>query len=112
MPQATYRHEGRKVDHTPGSAVTAGDVIDLGSGLVGIADRDIAASDLGAVAIEGVFDLTKEAGGGVTFAVGAVVDWDDTNNTSVAATTGDFAAGKAVAAAADGDSTVRVKINI
>ena len=113
--EAAYRHEGRAVDYTPsGAAVAAGQVIDLGSGLVGIARLDIADGQLGALAVEGVFDVIKAAGSGVTFARGATVGWDDVNNTAVAS--GDvnktFDLGKAVVAAADADSKVRVKINI
>jgi len=113
MSEATYRHTGVLVDHTPsGADVSAGQVIDLGSGLTGVAARDITDGTLGALQIEGVFDFTKAAGGGVTFAAGATVGWDDTNNTAVAAGTGDFDIGKAVAAAVDAASIVRAKINI
>ena len=66
-----------------------------------------------ALAVAGVFDVAKEGGGGVTFAVGANVYWDDTNNVAVA-TDGAGAnklMGKAVAAAADADTSVRVRLS-
>ena len=61
----------------------------------------------------GVFDVAKEGGVAVTFAVGDKVYWDDTNNFAVA-TDGAGAnklLGKAVAAAADADTSVRVRFS-
>ena len=62
MAQAEFVQEGSAIDYTPGSAVTAGDVV-VQSDLVGIAKLDIAANALGALAVAGVFDVAKEAGG-------------------------------------------------
>ena len=109
---AQYVQEGDYIDYTPGSDVSAGDVIVQGD-LVGIAKGDIAANKLGALAVEGVFDVAKASGGGVTFSAGALVYWDDTNDLAVA-TDGAGAnklLGKAVAAAADADATVRVRLS-
>jgi predicted RecA/RadA family phage recombinase len=112
MAQAEFVQEGSAIDYTPGSAVTAGDVVVQGD-LVGIAKLDIAANALGALAVAGVFDVAKEGGGGVTFAVGANVYWDDTNNVAVATDGGgaNKLMGKAVAAAADADTSVRVRLS-
>ena len=74
---------------------------------------DITANELGALAVTGVFDVAKEGGVGVTFAVGDKVYWDDGNDFAVA-TDGAGAnklLGKAVAAAADADTTVRVRLS-
>lgn len=111
MAQATFVQEGFSIDYTPGGAVNAGDVV-VQNNLVGVAKLDIAAGALGALAIEGVFDFAKAAGGGVTFAVGASVYWHDTNNLAVATDGGgaNKKLGTAVKAAADGDSTVRAKL--
>jgi predicted RecA/RadA family phage recombinase len=61
--------------------------------------------------VTGVFDVAKEDGVGVTFAFGDKVYWDDGNDFAVA--TGEAGAnkllGKAVAAAADADTSVRVR---
>lgn len=107
---ATFSHSGNAVDYTPGSAVTAGDVVVQGD-LVGVANSDIAANALGALAVEGVFDFAKASGdGGIT--AGALVYWDVAE--AVAKTDDESAAnkliGKAVAAAGDTDTTVRIKL--
>jgi predicted RecA/RadA family phage recombinase len=73
------------VDYTPGSAVTAGDVVVVGE-VPYVCHTDIAANKLGAMA----------AGGGVYSAIsdgsldtgGALVYWDDTENEFVASATG------------------------
>ena len=59
---ATFRHGNPvMVDHTPGSGVTAGDVIVTGD-TPRIAHRDIAANALGALASGGgVYDMTADA---------------------------------------------------
>jgi predicted RecA/RadA family phage recombinase len=112
MAQAVFVQEGGAIDYTPGADVAPGDVVVEGE-LVGVAAREIKANTLGALAVEGVFEFAKEAGGGVTFAVGALAYWDDTNDVAVA-TDGAGAnklLGKAVAAAADADAIVRVRLS-
>lgn len=112
MAQATFVHEGAAIDYTPVADVAPGDVV-VQSDLIGIAKREIKANTLGALAVEGVFDFAKEAGGGVTFSAGDLAYWDDTND--VAVTTDGAGAnkllGKAVADAADADATVRVRLS-
>ena len=111
MAQATFVHDGAAIDYTPGADVAPGDVV-VQSDLVGIAKREIKANTLGALAVEGVFDFAKEAGGGVTFAFGDLAYWDDTNDVAVTTDGGgtNKLLGKVVLAAADGDATVRVKL--
>ncbi|MEW4530216.1 DUF2190 family protein [Maioricimonas sp. JC845] len=110
--QAHFIQAGDAIDHTPGSDVAAGDVVVQGD-LVGIAKRDITAGELGALAVTGVFDVAKQAGGGVTFSTGDKAYWDDTNN--VAVTTDGAGAnkllGKATADAADADDLVRIRLS-
>lgn len=111
MTEAVFQQEGHAIDYTPsGSSVAAGQIIQLGS-LIGVAKKDIADGELGALATDGVFDVTKAAGGGVTFNTGDTVGWDDTNNTAVAGGMGNFDIGVAVADAADADESVQVRIN-
>lgn len=56
---ATIKQEGAfRIQYTPGSAVTAGDVIVVGD-LVGIATQDIAANELGSLVIDGVISVVK-----------------------------------------------------
>ncbi len=111
MAKAQFIHDGRYIDHTPVSAVAAGDVV-VQSELIGVAKGDIAANKLGALALEGVYDVAKQAGGGVTFAVGALAYWDETNQVAVATDGGGAhkLLGKVGLAAADGDATVRVRL--
>lgn len=109
--EAIYRQQAAAIDYTPsGAAAAAGEVVQVG-GLIGVANKEIADGELGALQIEGAFDVTKASGGGITFTAGATVGWDNTGNTAVAAGTGDFDIGSAVAAAADADAFVRVKLN-
>ncbi len=112
MAQATFVSEGIAVDYTPTADVTVGDVIVQGD-LVGVARTDIKANELGALAVEGIFDIAKTTGVGTAINAGSVVYWDNTNKV---ATTSDGAGankqiGKAVAAAGDNDATVRVKLS-
>jgi len=112
MATATFRHEGAAIDYTPGAAVAAGDVIVQGD-LIGVANTDIPANTLGALAVEGVFDFPKATGVGTAIAVGSIVYWDDT---AKEATTSSGAGankelGKTVTAAGDNDTTVRVRVS-
>ena len=112
MATATYIHTGHAIDYTPGSAVTAGDVV-VQEDLVGVAKLDIAANALGALAVAGVFDFPKTAGVGEAIAAGAKVYWDVAGG--VAKTDDETGAnkliGKVVRAAGDDDTTVRVRLS-
>lgn len=92
------------IDHTPGSAVTAGDGVVVND-KVFIAHSDIAANALGSVA----------AGGGVyrgpanaAIAKGKKVYWDDTNNEITETSSGNKVLGTTVSASAASDATVDV----
>jgi len=108
MPQATYVHGGCAVDYTPGTAVAAGDVVVQGD-LVGVVKRPIAANELGAVEVAGVFDFAKNTG--VAYSIGTILYWDDTNNVVTTTATGNKQIGKSVRAAASADMTVRVRLS-
>ena len=110
MAQAQFIHDGDAIDYTPTADVSAGDVV-VQSELVGVAKRDIKANRLGALAVTGVFDFAKEAGGGVIFATGDEVFWDDANDVAVIAGGVNKLIGKAVAPAVDGDAIVRVRMS-
>ncbi len=111
MATATFVHDGKAIDYTPGSDVSAGDVV-LQGDLIGIAKRDITSGVLGALAVTGVFDVPKTAGVGEAIAVGATVYWDVAD--VVAKTDDETGAnkllGKTVLAAGDDDATVRVRL--
>lgn len=111
MATAEYIQEGDYLDYTPGSAVSAGDVVVQGD-LIGIAKGDIAANKLGALAVTGVFDFPKATGASTAISAGASVYWDvadeeaKTNSESGA----NKLLGKTVKAAGDNDATVRVRL--
>ena len=108
---ADFIQDGESIDHTPGSAVAAGDVVVQGD-LVGVAKVPIPAGHTGALAVEGIFDFAKEADGGITFAVGSLAYWDAVNKFAVPDDGGGAfkLLGKVVVAAADADATVRVRL--
>jgi predicted RecA/RadA family phage recombinase len=103
------------IDYTPGSAVTAGDVVVVG-GFVGVADNDIAASVQGSLCITGIRKLPKTTAACV---VGLPVHWNPTGDPD-GGTAGTGAAnqlgvgtyaGLATAAAASGDDYVNTSLN-
>jgi predicted RecA/RadA family phage recombinase len=110
MAQAVFVHEGASIDYTPTADVAAGDVVVQGD-LVGVAKLDIKANRLGALAVEGAFDFAKATGGGTAFAVGALVYWNAAANQATTVAAGNKLIGKSVRAAADGDTTVRVRLD-
>ena len=71
-PALMYQEDGM-IDHTPVSAVTAGDVVVVGT-LVLVATRDIAAGSLGSLADTGIFKFPKVAAQSGT--AGDAVYWD------------------------------------
>lgn len=112
MTAARFIHEGGSVDYTPAVDVSAGEVI-LQGDLVGISSLDIPANRLGAINLEGVYDIAKATGGATAIAVGTKVYWDAGNSV---VTADDNAGankyvGKTVKAAGDNDAVVRVRLS-
>jgi len=89
----------------PVGGVTSGQGVLIGD-LFGVAAYTADATDDVEIQTTGVFDLTKQAGAGVTFAVGAVVYWDATNSRATATAT-DQPIGVCVSAAVNSDTSVR-----
>lgn len=112
MAIATFVHDGNAIDYTPSAAVAAGDVVVQGE-LIGIAKTAIAAGALGALGVCGVFDLPKATGVGTAITAGALIYWDvaDAQATTDADTGTNKLLGKTIAAAADADATVRVRLD-
>lgn len=112
---ANYRGKGETIDHTPGSAVAAGEVV-VQNDLVGVAANAIAANELGALIVEGVFDLPKATGAGTDFAAGTVLYWDASAGDDGQATdtqdSNDYLPrlGVVTVAPATTDTTVQVKL--
>jgi len=111
--QATFVQAGESIDYTPVSAVAAGQVVVQGS-MIGVAKTPIAAGALGALAVEGLFDVVKA---NEQQALGAALYWDADGNpyggtagTGCATTTagGNTFIGFAQVAAGATDEMVRV----
>lgn len=116
--QAQYVQEGQAIDYTPSSAVSAGDVVIIGD-ILGIAKLDIAADALGAIALDGVFDMLREAS--TAFTAGDAVYWDadgdpegtTTSDGAAVDVSGDDAnlfVGWAMADVADSATTLTVRV--
>ena len=108
---ATFVHEGKSVDYTPGADVSAGAVVVQGD-LVGVVATDIAANTLGSLTVAGVFDFPKATGASTGIAAGTKVYWDVADSEAKAddETGANKYIGKVVKAAADADATVRVRL--
>lgn len=108
MAKARFYHDGKSIDYTPSGDLAAGDVVVQGE-LVGITPIPIRAGHLGALAVSGVFAVTKAAGDG-GIAVGVPVYWDVADQ--VAQDDADSGTnklmGKSIAAAATADTVVYV----
>lgn len=113
---ALFFKQGDVIDYTPGSAVTAGDVIVLGT-IIAVATQDIAANAKGALTITGIFKFPKTTD---TFTAGDAVYWDadgspvtgtaSSGAADSSAATGNLA-GWAVFDAETSDSYVYVSLN-
>jgi predicted RecA/RadA family phage recombinase len=68
-----FRQIGDTIDYTPGSAVAAGTVYVLGSTIVTIVPVAIAATDKGATAVRGIFNVPKDNS---DVAAGDALYWD------------------------------------
>lgn len=86
--EAVMFAEGNTIDYTPaGAALLAGQVVDFGLLMVGIAKRPAAIGELTALAIRGHFKVIKQAG--VAWTRGDVIYFDitareaDKTNTNV-----------------------------
>jgi len=104
---AKYVYRGDVIDYTPEADVAAGSVVVIGS-IIGITKLDIKAGQLGALALVGVFDIVKASG--TAIAKGAKVYWNATAKQITTVATGNVYLGEAVAAAAAGDATARVRL--
>ena len=103
---ASYVQDGDVLDYTPSSAVAAGDVVVIGS-LVGVAPRAIAANAVGALAVEGVFEIPCATG--ATGAQGSAISYYAVSGVAHAST--GTAAGKLAKARLVGDTSGHVLLN-
>ncbi|MCK5017058.1 MAG: DUF2190 family protein [Candidatus Peribacteraceae bacterium] len=112
--EAIFRRAGKQIHHTPGSDVSAGAVVVVGS-MPAVAERDITSGDLGSLTVEGIFEVLKDTS---TFTAGDAVYWDEDGTPVGGSTTGAATTnaalgnlmGFAESAAATGVTTVFVKM--
>lgn len=109
---ATFVQDGDAVEYVPTAALAPGEVVVQGE-LIGVARTALEANKPGSLAVCGVFDFSKQANGGVAFAAGAKVYWNAATHLAVATDGGgaNKLLGKAVKAAVDGESQVRVRLS-
>lgn len=106
-----YKEFSDTLDYVPGSAATAGEVIELSDGRAAVVKETLAANEYGAVFISGIFDVASASA--TTFSVGDKVYWDYSANVAITAVgaTEDFYIGTALVAKTSGQLTVRVDLN-
>lgn len=111
MSEAIFRQNAGQQDYTPGSAVSAGEIVELPDGRAGVVKTDLAASAKGAVYTTGILDVL--AATGTLFTAGDPVYWDISASLAVDApgAEGDLYIGTAVAAKTSGQLVVRVDLN-
>lgn len=104
--------EQERVDYVPSGTIANGEIVALGTNLTGVCTTvgGLVSGQQGSLAISGKFRILK-ANSVVTFARGALVDWDDTNNLAVATTTGTFKIGTCLKAAVATDDGVEIWLN-
>ena len=108
--QAIEIQDGKTIDVVLGADVQSGDVVPLGSEMVGIAMVSGLSGETIAVKIDNVFEI--EAAAADSIAVGDVVYWDATNEVVTKTATDNTRAGRAVSTkAASTAGSVNVKIN-
>lgn len=108
MSPAIFVQQGDAVDFTPDADLPAGSVVVQGE-LVGITKHDSKANSLGAICVEGVFDVDKDPTASIS--AGARVYWDATNNQAVTVATGNKLLGKAILAAGVDTTAVRLRLS-
>jgi predicted RecA/RadA family phage recombinase len=107
MP-AVFVQEGASIDYTPTVDVAVGAVVVQGE-LVGVASRAIPANTTGALAVAGVFDFPRAAGG--TYAAGSNVYWDAAAQNATTTVASNKLMGKSVRISNAGEATVRVRLS-
>jgi predicted RecA/RadA family phage recombinase len=107
-------NDGIALAYTASANISAGDLVSLGNGLVGIAVDDIANGATGVVVLRGRFTVPK--GSTAAIARGAALKLGTAGNTVVAATAGttvnNFLCARPVVASTTAMTTVEIVIGI
>lgn len=104
-----YVQAGDMLTVTAPASVSAGQLIRI-QGLVGVAANHTANGAAAVMKTEGVFDLAKGTGASTSLAVGDLVYVSATAANVSSSATSNALVGTVVAAAANADTTVRVKL--
>lgn len=111
VPTARLHHgEYTTIDYTPGSDVTAGDVV-VQNDLVCVAVNNIDANKLGVLAVvgpRGVWIFPKSTGTGTALSVGQVLYWDATGGVVTTTAGSNKILGKVAKAAGTSEDSVHV----
>lgn len=109
--EAIRHQDGKKIDHTLAGAVDVGDVIALGTGMIGIASTSGLTGEVIALETEGVYEINAASADAIT--VGAEIYFDEENRVLTTTSTANVRAGRAVSAKSGATAgTVYVKINV
>lgn len=106
-----YKSPGNVLTLTaPGGGVTAGVPVQIGQ-IIAIPATTAAATESFEGLVEGVVEITKDAGAGTAWAEGVPIYWDSGNAEATIVASGNLPIGRAAAAAADGDTLGEVKLS-
>ena len=109
--EAVFVQDGDQIDYTAKVNVAVGEVV-VENELIGVTREPLVADQVGSLAVEGVFEVQKEAGVGEAFGFGDLVYWNDTTKFAVTTDGGgsNKLLGKAVLSSQDEMTSVRVRI--
>ena len=110
IKEALEIQDGRVIDYTLAGSVNVGDVIPLGSSMVGIAVISGLAGEVISVDTEKVWQVTAKTSEAI--AVGDILYFDVTNRELTKTSTGNVKAGKAMTSKSAVAGTINIKINI
>ena len=105
-----YVQEGKIIQYVAGADIASGDLVLVGAApVVGVALLDIANGATGSVAVEGVFEVDKEAS--LDVSMGDTLYLDATSGELDKTSTSQYEAGYAWEDSGTTASTVKVKLN-
>lgn len=108
MAQAIRRQNGDELHMIADADYSDGDIVQKAN-LAGVVEGPVLTGDPMNVRVKGGYDVA--AASATTFALGAIVEWDATNDLAVASGAGDFVLGVAARAKIAGETVVRVLLN-
>jgi predicted RecA/RadA family phage recombinase len=105
-----YVYTGDAIEVTAPATVSAGQLVKLGTALMGVACADAASAAAVVIARRGVFDLSKANGSSTSLAVGDLVYVSATAANVTTSASSNTLVGTVIAAASNTDTTVRVAL--